>query len=89
MGGLQKLITVLSRFDTYKGRVRIKLIKYICIKTMSGKGGEAKKDWIKFSFLCEYVGPTSFLCIYYLCGCVCVCVCLCVCRCGITGGNPT
>ena len=66
-GGLQKLITVLGRFDTYKRRVRIKLIIYqICIKTMSVKGGvyaheayEAKKS--KYFLLFEYMGPTSFL----------------------------
>ena len=40
MGGLQKLITVLGRFDTYKGAVRIKLVVYhICIKNDVGKGG--------------------------------------------------
>ena len=69
-GGLQKLITVLGRFDTYKRRVRIKLIIYqICIKTMSVKGGvyaheayEAKK--LKYFLLFEYMGPTSFLYIY-------------------------
>jgi hypothetical protein len=40
MVGLQKLISFLGRFDTYKGGVSIKLIIYRrCIKTMSVKGG--------------------------------------------------
>jgi hypothetical protein len=47
MVALPKLITVLGRFDTYKGGVRIKFVPYIyknvfihtCIKTMSVKGG--------------------------------------------------
>jgi hypothetical protein len=38
MGGLQKLITVLGRFDTYRGSKELS-IYHICIKTMSVKGG--------------------------------------------------
>jgi hypothetical protein len=72
MVGLQKLISVLGRFDTYKGGVNIKLIIYrMCMKTMSVKGGvyaheayEAKNN--NFFLLCEYMGPTSFLYIYIL-----------------------
>jgi hypothetical protein len=39
MGGLQKLITVLGRFNSYKGGVTIKLIIYhICTKTSVKRG---------------------------------------------------
>ena len=65
MGGLQTLITVLGRFDTYKRRVRIKLIIYqICIKTMSVKGGVYAHEAYEADFffsLCEYMEPTSLL----------------------------
>jgi hypothetical protein len=58
--GLQKLITVLGRFDTYKGGVWIKLIIYqiCCIEMMLVKGGvyayeacEAKKNKNNFCFV--------------------------------------
>ena len=40
MGGLQKLRTVLGRFDTYKGGVRVQIDDISCMyKNDVGKGG--------------------------------------------------
>ena len=73
MGGLQKLRTVLGRFDPYKGGVRIKFIIYhICIKTMSLKRGvmaletyEAKKIKNKNCYVNKWDRHRFYTYMYY------------------------